>query len=101
MTVDGSGEDLRNEKSCAQANAEMADAEMAEGEMLSERSESDAPHDETSRRDPREAATLTPQIRDRIAVQLRAMYDSVASQPVPDRFADLIAKLDATERDAS
>ncbi len=96
MTVDGSGEDLRNDKSCAQG-----DAEMAEGEMLSERSEIDAPHDEPSRRDPREAATLTPHIRDRIAGQLRAMYDSVASQPVPDRFADLIAKLDATERDVS
>lgn len=101
MTVDGSGEDLRNEKSCAQANAEQADAETAEGEMLSERSESDAPYDDPSRPESREAATLTPQIRDRIAVQLRAMYDSVASQPVPDRFADLIAKLDAAERDAS
>jgi hypothetical protein len=27
------------------------------------------------------------------------MYDSVASQPVPDRFADLIARLDANDRE--
>ncbi len=43
---------------------------------------------------------LTTQSRDRIATQLRAMYDTVASQPVPDRFAELIAKLDAAERNA-
>ena len=37
--------------------------------------------------------------RNRLAVQLRAMYHAVAQQPVPERFADLIAQLDGHERD--
>jgi hypothetical protein len=32
-------------------------------------------------------------------MQLRSMYDTVANQPVPDRFAELIARLDSAERD--
>jgi hypothetical protein len=48
----------------------------------------------------RRAAPLSPQIRDRLAMQLRSMYDTVASQPVPDRFAELIAQLDSADRDA-
>ncbi len=47
----------------------------------------------------KQGASLSPQTRDRIATQLRSMYDSVASQPVPDRFADLIARLDSADRD--
>lgn len=31
----------------------------------------------------------------RIGEQLRAMYDDLMQQPVPDRFAELLAKLDA------
>jgi hypothetical protein len=38
---------------------------------------------------------LTPEIQSRIGHQLRAMYDDVVRQGVPDRFADLIKKLDA------
>ena len=41
---------------------------------------------------------LSEQTRNRLATQLRAMYDTVAQQPVPDRFAELIAKLDNTDR---
>jgi len=37
--------------------------------------------------------------RNRLAAQLRAMYDAVAQQPVPDRFAELIAKLDDRDRE--
>ena len=37
---------------------------------------------------------LSEQTRNRLAVKLRAMYDDVVQQPVPDRFADLIARLD-------
>jgi hypothetical protein len=37
---------------------------------------------------------LTPEIQSRIGHQLRAMYDDVVRQGVPDRFADLIKKLD-------
>lgn len=42
---------------------------------------------------------LSDQTRNRIAAQLRSMYDTVALQPVPDRFAELIAKLDGGERE--
>jgi hypothetical protein len=40
---------------------------------------------------------LSDHTRDRLAAQLRAMYDTIAQQPVPDRFAELIAKLDASD----
>jgi hypothetical protein len=35
----------------------------------------------------------------RLGTHLRAMYDSIVQQPVPDRFRDLIMKLDAAEGD--
>ena len=38
---------------------------------------------------------LNAEIQSRIGHQLRAMYDDVVRQGVPDRFADLIKKLDA------
>jgi hypothetical protein len=38
---------------------------------------------------------LNAEIQARIGHQLRAMYDDVVRQGVPDRFADLIRKLDA------
>ena len=41
---------------------------------------------------------LSEQTRNRLATQLRAMYDTVTQQPVPDRFAELIAKLDSADR---
>ncbi len=40
---------------------------------------------------------LTAEIQSRIGHQLRAMYDDVVRQGVPDRFAELIRKLDASE----
>ncbi|WP_244007353.1 MULTISPECIES: NepR family anti-sigma factor [unclassified Methylobacterium] len=40
---------------------------------------------------------LSEQTRNRLATQLRAMYDTMTQQPVPDRFAELIAKLDSGE----
>ncbi|WP_246695101.1 NepR family anti-sigma factor [Methylobacterium sp. P1-11] len=49
---------------------------------------------------PRLRSGLSDQTRNRIAVQLRAMYDTVTQQPVPDRFADLIAQLDSADRKA-
>ncbi len=42
---------------------------------------------------------LSDHTRNRLAAQLRAMYDSITQQPVPDRFADLIAKLDSGDHD--
>jgi hypothetical protein len=40
---------------------------------------------------------LNSEIQSRIGHQLRAMYDDVVRQGVPDRFADLIKKLDGPE----
>ncbi len=40
--------------------------------------------------------------RTRLGTHLRAMYDTVVQQPVPDQFRDLIARLEAGEaRDAA
>lgn len=38
---------------------------------------------------------LDRQIQAKIGQQLRAMYDDVVDQGVPDRFAELLQKLDA------
>jgi hypothetical protein len=43
---------------------------------------------------------LNAEIQSRIGHQLRAMYDDVVRQGVPDRFADLIRKLDSAEAPA-
>jgi dihydroxyacid dehydratase/phosphogluconate dehydratase len=40
---------------------------------------------------------LNAEIQSRIGHQLRAMYDDVVRQGVPDRFAELIKKLDGPE----
>jgi hypothetical protein len=39
---------------------------------------------------------LNAEIQSRIGHQLRAMYDDVVRQGVPDRFTELIRKLDAS-----
>jgi hypothetical protein len=44
---------------------------------------------------------LNAEIQSRIGHQLRAMYDDVVRQGVPDRFADLIRKLDGPDSSAS
>jgi hypothetical protein len=46
-------------------------------------------HDETS-----SEPGLNRQIQSRIGDQLRAMYDDLMQQPVPDRFAELLGRLD-------
>lgn len=40
---------------------------------------------------------LNAEIQSRIGHQLRAMYDDVVRQGVPDRFAELIRKLDTAD----
>ena len=40
---------------------------------------------------------LNAEIQSRIGHQLRAMYDDIVRQGVPDRFAELIRKLDVPE----
>ncbi|MGU3664640.1 NepR family anti-sigma factor [Methylobacterium sp. A49B] len=44
---------------------------------------------------------LSDHTRTRLAAQLRTMYDTIAQQPVPDRFAELIAKLDSGDREST
>jgi len=44
---------------------------------------------------PRKPGGLNSEIQSRIGHHLRAMYDDVVRQGVPDRFADLGRKLDA------
>ena len=44
---------------------------------------------------------LNAEIQSRIGHQLRAMYDDVVRQGVPDRFAELIRKLDPPQQTAS
>jgi Anti-sigma factor NepR len=43
---------------------------------------------------------LNAEIQSRIGHQLRAMYDDIVRQGVPDRFADLIRKLDVPRPDS-
>lgn len=46
---------------------------------------------------PQKQGGLNSEIQSRIGHQLRAMYDDVVRQGVPDRFAELIRKLDSPE----
>jgi hypothetical protein len=43
---------------------------------------------------PKAGGTLDRNVRDTIGKQLRAMYDDLAKQAVPDRFTELLKKLD-------
>ena len=45
------------------------------------------------------ANALSAHTQQRIGVHLRALYDAVVDQPVPDRFKDLIARLEASDED--
>ena len=42
-------------------------------------------------------ARIGPDIQDRLGQQLRALYDQVRSEPVPERLLDLLKRLDQTE----
>jgi Anti-sigma factor NepR len=44
---------------------------------------------------------LDRQIQAKIGQQLRAMYDDVVDQGVPDRFAELLKKLDGAQGSAA
>jgi len=43
------------------------------------------------------AARISPDLQDRLGLQLRAMYDQVRSEPIPERILDLLKHLDQTE----
>jgi hypothetical protein len=49
---------------------------------------------ETPRADPR----LDPAAEARIGRKLKAMYDQVVNEPVPDHLLDLLGKLDASSK---
>ena len=50
-------------------------------------------------KDVKKQGGLNAEIQSRIGHQLRAMYDDVVRQGVPDRFAELIRKLDVPPSD--
>ena len=41
------------------------------------------------------APALPPDVQGKIGEKLKALYDDVVRQPVPDRFMDLLSQLDA------
>jgi hypothetical protein len=45
------------------------------------------------------AKRRNPNVKDHIGRQLRALYDEVAGQPVPDRFMELLNRLDEKSGD--
>lgn len=47
------------------------------------------------------AKPLSPDLQAHIGVRLKAYYDSVLSEPIPDRFAQLLDRLDTAEESPS
>jgi hypothetical protein len=43
-------------------------------------------------------ATLGREIQAKIGLQLRTLYNDIVSEGVPDRFADLLSKLDKADK---
>ena len=52
-----------------------------------------------NKKDSAKPGKLGREVQARLGQQLRAMYDDVVRQGVPDRFAELIRKLDAPASD--
>ncbi|AWN45520.1 hypothetical protein DK419_03625 [Methylobacterium terrae] len=48
-----------------------------------------------------EQPALDRSVQGRIGSHLRAMYDELMQQPIPDRFADLIAELERNAAEAA
>ena len=49
---------------------------------------------EMSSTDPPAEPVLERAVQERIGTHLRAMYDDLMQQPVPDRFAELLSRLE-------
>ena len=47
------------------------------------------------------SAKLSREVQARLGQQLRAMYDEVVNQGVPDRFSELINRIDGGSKDRS
>ena len=52
-----------------------------------------------NKKDNAKPAKLGREVQARLGQQLRAMYDDVVNQGVPDRFADLLNRLDGGNKD--
>lgn len=44
---------------------------------------------------------LDPRLEAMIGAKLRSFYDTLASEPVPDRIVELLTQLDASERESA
>ena len=53
------------------------------------------------RRSPKSGASVQMQVQDHIGRQLRAVYDDLLNQPVPDRFLELLEQLDQGKPEAN
>ena len=51
--------------------------------------------DTRTRKPDAKPAKLTREVQARLGQQLRSMYDDVVNQGVPDRFADLVNRIDS------
>jgi hypothetical protein len=47
------------------------------------------------------APALPPDVQSKIGEKLKALYDDVVRQPVPDRFRDLLSQLDTAQLSAA
>lgn len=61
------------------------------------RSKNDDDRPEKTFADRRVDRPLSPDLQAHIGVRLKAFYDSVLSEPIPDRFAELLDRLDSAD----
>ncbi|MFO1148392.1 MAG: NepR family anti-sigma factor [Alsobacter sp.] len=99
----GSGEE---EKNVPPSNADLRSGESQTGEALNALSRPDPSHSSpviaeggaaTPIEGAQDGAQVLPfesMVQGHIGRQLRALYDDVLSQPIPDRFLDLLRRLD-------
>jgi hypothetical protein len=59
----------------------------------------DPPNRRTGKLAQKKGNTANDEIPDAIAKKLKALYDSVAQEPVPDRFTELLDQLDREKGD--
>ena len=74
---------------------------MTKGRKLAAVTSESAPSGHISSDDLTTEPTLDRNVQARIGDNLRAMYDELLRQPVPDRFKELIGELDYTRKEQS
>ncbi len=65
--------------------------------MTRDKNQPDKPGKPRESRSDHVARPLSPDLQAHIGLRLKAFYDSVLSEPIPDRFAELLNRLDADE----